>query len=111
MMGKCELLKEVAENWGLEVKEQGRRVLNGDLCVGVLDCSKFSEFAKLNRQIKKEDWEEAEEMVRRLEEAEKAGGVVSTWNNMSAIKGGNILATSNKKLHSKVVKKLREFIK
>ena len=35
---------------------------------------------------------------------EKAGGVVSTWNNKSATKGGNILATSNKKLHDKILK-------
>ena len=35
---------------------------------------------------------------------EKAGGVVSTWNNMPAIKGGNILATSNKKLHQQILK-------
>jgi histidinol phosphatase-like enzyme (inositol monophosphatase family) len=38
---------------------------------------------------------------------EKAGGKVSTWNNMSAIKGGNILATSNKKLHYKILKILK----
>jgi histidinol phosphatase-like enzyme (inositol monophosphatase family) len=38
---------------------------------------------------------------------EKAGGVVSTWNNMSAINGGNILATSNKKLHNKILKILK----
>jgi len=38
---------------------------------------------------------------------EKAGGVVSTWNNKSAIKGGNILATSNKKLHAKILKILK----
>ena len=38
---------------------------------------------------------------------EKAGGVVSTWDNQSAIKGGNILATSNKKLHSKILKILK----
>ena len=38
---------------------------------------------------------------------EKAGGVVSTWNNMSAKKGGNILATSNKKLHYKILKILK----
>ena len=38
---------------------------------------------------------------------EKAGGVVSTWNNMSVKKGGNILATSNKKLHYKILKLLR----
>ena len=38
---------------------------------------------------------------------EKAGGVVSTWNNESAIKGGNILASSNKKLHIKILKILK----
>ena len=35
---------------------------------------------------------------------EKAGGIVTTWNNKSAIQGGNILATSNKKLHNKILK-------
>ena len=38
---------------------------------------------------------------------EKAGGVVSTWNNESATKGGNVLATSNKKLHYKILKILK----
>ena len=38
--------------------------MSGDLCVGIVDCSKFSEFAKLNGKITKEDWEEAEEMVK-----------------------------------------------
>ena len=42
---------------------------------------------------------------------EKAGGVVSTWDNQSAIKGGNILASSNKKLHSKILKILKGFTK
>jgi len=37
---------------------------------------------------------------------EKAGGIVTTWNNRSAIHGGNILATSNKKLHDKILKLL-----
>jgi histidinol phosphatase-like enzyme (inositol monophosphatase family) len=40
---------------------------------------------------------------------EKAGGIVTTWNNRSAIQGGNILATSNKKLHSKILKILKSF--
>ena len=35
---------------------------------------------------------------------EKAGGIVTTWNNKSALQGGNILATSNKKLHNKILK-------
>ena len=38
---------------------------------------------------------------------EKAGGVVSTWNSKPAIKGGNILASSNKKLHNKIIKILK----
>jgi myo-inositol-1(or 4)-monophosphatase len=38
---------------------------------------------------------------------EKAGGIVTTWNNESAIQGGNILAASNKKIHSKIIKILR----
>jgi histidinol phosphatase-like enzyme (inositol monophosphatase family) len=38
---------------------------------------------------------------------EKAGGVVSTWDNKSPIKGGNILAASSKKLHSKILKILK----
>ena len=38
---------------------------------------------------------------------EKAGGIVSTWDNKSAIKGGNILATSNKKLQNKILKILK----
>ena len=35
---------------------------------------------------------------------EKAGGIVSTWDNKSAIQGGNILASSNKKIHAKLIK-------
>ena len=38
---------------------------------------------------------------------EKAGGVVSTWDNKSPINGGNILATCNKKLHQKILKILK----
>ena len=40
---------------------------------------------------------------------EKAGGIVTTWNNQSATRGGNILATSNKRLHEKILKILRSF--
>ena len=36
-----------------------------------------------------------------------AGGLITTWNNKNAEKGGNILATSNKKLHYKLLKILR----
>ena len=35
---------------------------------------------------------------------EKAGGIVTTWKNGSAIQGGNILATSNKEIHNKILK-------
>jgi len=38
---------------------------------------------------------------------EKAGGIVSTWDNKSATEGGNILATSNKELHDKMLKILK----
>ena len=38
---------------------------------------------------------------------EKAGGIVTTWNNKSPINGGNILASSNKKLHNKILKILK----
>ena len=38
---------------------------------------------------------------------EKAGGEVSTWDGQSALQGGNILATSNKKIHSKILKILK----
>jgi histidinol phosphatase-like enzyme (inositol monophosphatase family) len=38
---------------------------------------------------------------------EKAGGIVTTWNNRSAVQGGNILAASNKRLHNKILKILK----
>ena len=38
---------------------------------------------------------------------EKAGGIVTTWKNEPAIQGGNILATSNIKLHNKILKLLK----
>jgi histidinol phosphatase-like enzyme (inositol monophosphatase family) len=38
---------------------------------------------------------------------EKAGGIVTTWNNKPALQGGNILASSNKKLHNKILKILK----
>ena len=40
-----------------------------------------------------------------------AGGEVSNWQNMRAETGGNILATSNKKLRNKILKILRPFLK
>ncbi len=33
-----------------------------------------------------------------------SGGYITDWNNNSAVKGGNILATANKKLHQKLLK-------
>ena len=38
---------------------------------------------------------------------ENAGGFITTWNNKNAEKAGNILATSNKKLHYKLLKILK----
>ncbi len=38
---------------------------------------------------------------------QNAGGLITTWNNKNAEKGGNILATSNKKLHYKLLKILK----
>ena len=40
-----------------------------------------------------------------------SGAIVSNWNNESAEKGGNILATSNRNLHNKILKLLKPFIK
>ena len=36
-----------------------------------------------------------------------AGGIISTWNNKDAIKAGNIICSSNKSIHKKVLKILR----
>ena len=38
---------------------------------------------------------------------EAAGGVVSTWKNESAVKAGNILVTTNKSIHNKLLKILK----
>ena len=40
-----------------------------------------------------------------------AGGVISTWNNKDAIKAGNIICSSNKSIHKKVLKILRPVVK
>ena len=40
-----------------------------------------------------------------------SGAIVSNWKNESAENGGNILATSNKKLHNKILKLLKPFTK
>jgi myo-inositol-1(or 4)-monophosphatase len=42
---------------------------------------------------------------------ENSGAFVTNWKNDSAEYGGNILATSNKKLHNKILKLLRPFVK
>ncbi len=36
-----------------------------------------------------------------------AGGYLNTWNNKDAIKGGNILVSSNKTIHQKFLKLLK----
>ena len=36
-----------------------------------------------------------------------AGGIISTWKNDNAIKAGNIICSSNKKLHNKILKILK----
>jgi len=38
-----------------------------------------------------------------------AGAIITNWKNKSAKNGGNILATSNKKLHNKILKLIRTF--
>ena len=40
-----------------------------------------------------------------------AGGVISTWNNEDAIKAGNIICSSNKSIHNKVLKILKPVAK
>ena len=36
-----------------------------------------------------------------------AGGLVSTWNNQSPVKAGNIICSSNKSIHNKILKILK----
>ena len=38
---------------------------------------------------------------------EAAGGIVSNWNNQSAVKAGNILVTTNRSIHNRFVKILK----
>jgi myo-inositol-1(or 4)-monophosphatase len=40
-----------------------------------------------------------------------AGGIISTWNNEDAIKAGNILVSSNKLIHNKILKLLKPVLK
>ncbi len=42
---------------------------------------------------------------------EASGGIITTWKNTSAIKGGNILVTSNKSFHNKLLKLLKPLSK
>ena len=42
---------------------------------------------------------------------EKSGAKVTNWKNQSPVYGGNILATSNKPLHNKILKLLKPFAK
>ena len=39
-----------------------------------------------------------------------SGAIVTTWNNQAAETGGNILATSNRSLHNKILKLLKPFL-
>ena len=36
-----------------------------------------------------------------------AGGIITTWNNSNAIKAGNIICSSNKVIHNKLLKILK----
>ena len=36
-----------------------------------------------------------------------AGGIISTWKNTDAVKGGNIVASVNNNIHNKILKMLR----
>ena len=36
-----------------------------------------------------------------------AGGIVTNWRNENAVKAGNILVTTNKTIHKKMLKLLR----
>ncbi len=40
-----------------------------------------------------------------------AGGIISTWSNDDAIKAGNIICSSNKSVHNKILKILKPVIK
>ena len=39
-----------------------------------------------------------------------SGAIVTNWNNQAAETGGNILATSNRSLHNKILKLLKPFL-
>ena len=40
-----------------------------------------------------------------------AGGIISTWNNEDAIKAGNIICSSNKIIHNRILKILKPVTK
>ena len=40
-----------------------------------------------------------------------SGAIVTNWDNKAAETGGNILATSNRSLHNKILKLLKPFVK
>ena len=40
-----------------------------------------------------------------------SGAIVTNWDNQAAETGGNILATSNRSLHNKILKLLKPFVK
>ncbi len=42
---------------------------------------------------------------------EAAGGIVSTWKNSNAIKSGDIIASANKTIHTKMLKMLKPVVK
>ena len=42
---------------------------------------------------------------------ENSRAIVTNWNNKSAKNGGNILASSNRKLHNKILRLLKPFVK
>ena len=42
---------------------------------------------------------------------EAAGGILSNWKNESAVKAGNILVTTNKSIHKKILKILKPIAK
>ena len=42
---------------------------------------------------------------------EAAGGIVSKWNNDTPVKAGNILVTTNRGVHNKIIKILKPLSK
>ena len=40
-----------------------------------------------------------------------AGGIITTWENQDAIKAGNVLVSSNKRIHNKFLKLLKPALK